>query len=199
MRRHPFQQVYVKRGTRARGLLTQQDEAKMASTIVEGIVEINTDDIQVQEVEVEQIPVEMPIETVETEETIEVQPMIALQPLPEPASEEIVLQTSEEVVGADSLVYVDTIPVPAPEIEISTEDESPRRGKGGKRKGKGKHVAELVVDSESDVSFTDGQTRKWEQKQVQIKTLDGEFSVTMWATGEEYFIFHQAYSCSFIF
>ena len=167
----------------------------MASThIVEGgsVVEISPEmDLQVQEqVEIsEQIPIEMPIETVETEETIEVQPMIALQPLPEPASEEIVLQTSEEVVGGESLVYVDTIPVPAPEIEISTEDESPRRGKGGKRKGKGKHVAELVVDSESDVSFTDGQTRKWEQKQVQIKTLDGEFSVTMWATGEKYLFF----------
>ncbi len=141
-------------------------------------------DIQVQEVEVEQIPVEMPIETVETEETIEVQPMIALQPLPEPASEEIVLQTSEEVVG-DGLVYVDTIPVPAPEIEISTEDMSPiRRGKGGKKKGKSKNISELVGDSESDVSFGDGPARKWEQKQVQIKTLDGEFSVTMWATGE---------------
>ncbi len=140
-------------------------------------------DIQVQEVEVEQIPVEMPIETVETEETIEVQPMIALQPLPEPASEEIVLQTSEEVVG-DGLVYVDTIPVPAPEVEISTEDMSPiRRGKGGKKKGKSKNISELVGDSESDVSFGDGPARKWEQKQVQIKTLDGEFSVTMWATG----------------
>lgn len=28
-------------------------------------------------------------------------------------------------------------------------------------------------------------TRKWEQKQVQIKTLEGEFSVTMWATGTD--------------
>jgi len=27
--------------------------------------------------------------------------------------------------------------------------------------------------------------RKWEQKQVQIKTLEGEFSVTMWASGAE--------------
>lgn len=25
--------------------------------------------------------------------------------------------------------------------------------------------------------------RKWEQKQVQIKTLEGEFSVTMWSPG----------------
>lgn len=28
-------------------------------------------------------------------------------------------------------------------------------------------------------------SRKWEQKQVQIKTLEGEFSVTMWAAGAE--------------
>lgn len=28
-------------------------------------------------------------------------------------------------------------------------------------------------------------SRKWEQKQVQIKTLEGEFSVTMWASGAE--------------
>lgn len=27
--------------------------------------------------------------------------------------------------------------------------------------------------------------RKWEQKQVQIKTLEGEFSVTMWASGTD--------------
>lgn len=30
-----------------------------------------------------------------------------------------------------------------------------------------------------------GGNRKWEQKQVQIKTLEGEFSVTMWASGTE--------------
>lgn len=30
-----------------------------------------------------------------------------------------------------------------------------------------------------------GSNRKWEQKQVQIKTLEGEFSVTMWASGAD--------------
>ncbi|XP_060808935.1 transcriptional repressor protein YY1 isoform X3 [Amyelois transitella] len=30
-----------------------------------------------------------------------------------------------------------------------------------------------------------GTARRWEQKQVQIKTMEGEFSVTMWATGED--------------
>jgi transcription factor YY len=144
-------------------------------------------DVQIQEVEVEPIPVEMPIETVETtEETIEVQPMIALQPLPEPAHEEIVLQTTEEVVG-DHLVYGDHIPVPAPEIEISTEEFIPtssKKGKGGKKKGgKGKVIAPFGF---SDIAFdTASASRKWEQKQVQIKTLEGEFSVTMWASGDD--------------
>jgi hypothetical protein len=31
---------------------------------------------------------------------------------------------------------------------------------------------------------TRGPARRWEQKQVQIKTMEGEFSVTMWATGD---------------
>ncbi|KAK3093242.1 hypothetical protein FSP39_013115 [Pinctada imbricata] len=142
-------------------------------------------EVEIQEVEVESIPVEMPIETVETtDETVEVQPMIALQPLPD-AQEEIVLQTREEVVGDPNLVYADTIPVPAPEIEICTE-ETPtfNKKKGGKKKtarsrgllGAGTLGAEYSFDTPTS-------TKKWEQKQVQIKTLEGEFSVTMWATG----------------
>lgn len=165
----------------------------MASVVGSEVVIHDIEDVQVQEVEVEPIPVEMPIETVETsEETIEeVQPMIALQPLPEPEHEEIVLQTSEEVVGDNLVVYGDTIPVPQPEIEIQTEEVSPstsKRGKGGKRKGnKGKHVLDFIDTGDSDVSFdTSGGTRRWEQKQVQIKTLEGEFSVTMWASGTYY-------------
>ncbi|XP_048731847.2 transcriptional repressor protein YY1-like isoform X4 [Ostrea edulis] len=140
-------------------------------------------EVEIQEVEVESIPVEMPIETVETtDETVEVQPMIALQPLPE---EEIVVQTREEVVGDPNLVYADSIPVPAPEIEISTEDtQTLRKGRGGKKKGtKNRGLlsglgTELTLDSPSSA-------KKWEQKQVQIKTLEGEFSVTMWATGSD--------------
>lgn len=38
-----------------------------------------------------------------------------------------------------------------------------------------------------------GSNRKWEQKQVQIKTLEGEFSVTMWASGADDGKYH---SCS---
>ncbi|ESO96427.1 hypothetical protein LOTGIDRAFT_64240, partial [Lottia gigantea] len=145
--------------------------------------------VEIQEIEVEAIPVEMPIETVETsDDTVSVQPMIALQPLPESAHEEIILQTREEVVGDPNLVY-DTIPVPAPEIEISTEESViPKRGKGGKRKGgksKGLMNTSLSGLGQNDLTLGDSSTKKWEQKQVQIKTLEGEFSVTMWASGKK--------------
>ena len=152
-------------------------------------------EVEIQEVEIETIPVEMPIETVETmgDETIEVQPMIALQPLPEPIQEEVVLQTREEIVGDPSLVYVDdlSIPVPAPEIEISTEEHiiNTKRGKGGKKKGgRGRGLISLASGGAGELVL-DASTvpRKWEQKQVQIKTLEGEFSVTMWASGEYLF------------
>lgn len=33
--------------------------------------------------------------------------------------------------------------------------------------------------------FSDTKPKKWEQKRVQIPTLEGEFSVTMWATGTD--------------
>lgn len=154
-------------------------QGKMASVI--------GSEVEIAEVEVEAIPVEMPIETVETTDEVSVQPMIALQPLPEPAGEEIVLQTREEVVGDPTLVYADSIPVPAPEIEISTEETIPaRKGKGGRRKG-GKSrnlVSTSGISGIGDLGLDSASSKKWEQKQVQIKTLEGEFSVTMWASGE---------------
>ena len=141
--------------------------------------------MEIQEVEVEAIQVEMPIETVETTDEVSVQPMIALQPLPESIGEEIVLQTREEVVGDPNLVYTDTIPVPAPEIEISTEEVIPmRKGKGGKKKGKSRNIVHSNNLGVADLGIGDSSVKKWEQKQVQIKTLEGEFSVTMWASGK---------------
>lgn len=157
-----------------------EGETKMASVI--------GSEVEIQhEVEVEAIPVDMQIaETIETTGEVSVQPMIALQPLPESAHEEIVLQTREEVVGEANLVYADGIPVPAPEIEISTEETTTsRKGKGGKKKGgKSRGLVSSGVLGSSEFSLGDSTSaKKWEQKQVQIKTLEGEFSVTMWATG----------------
>jgi len=139
-------------------------------------------EVEIQEVEIETVPVDLPIETVETSDnTIEVQPMIALQPLPETGHEEIVLQTREEVVGD---LVGDGITVPAPDIELVTEDvTTSRKGKVGKKKGaRSKFISNTGLSELGlDMPTTN---KKWEQKQVQIKTLEGEFSVTMWASGK---------------
>ncbi|KAL8564285.1 hypothetical protein ACOMHN_050896 [Nucella lapillus] len=143
-------------------------------------------EVEIAEVEVEAIPVEMPIETIVETDEVSVQPMIALQPLPESAVEEIILQTREEVVGDPNLVYADSIPVPAPEIEISTEETVPmKKGKGGRRKGGKSRNYTASIPGIGDLGLDPTSSKKWEQKQVQIKTLEGEFSVTMWASGTD--------------
>ena len=151
------------------------------------IQESDVCDVQIEEVEIEPIPVEMPTETIEiTDQHIDGH-HITLQPMPE-AGEEIILQTTEEIVGDSNMMCIDNIPVPTPEIEIATEEQLPstsKKGKGGKKKQKTKG---LFVDGDSgigELTFDpNSTTRRWEQKQVQIKTLEGEFSVTMWASGE---------------
>ncbi|XP_014672127.1 PREDICTED: transcriptional repressor protein YY1-like [Priapulus caudatus] len=158
-------------------------EEEVCTEVVIQPEDIEYDDEQeIQEIEIETIPVEMPMETVETTiaEIDTNQPMIALQPLPEPGREEIILQTTEEVVGADQFGIVQyEIPVPVPEETIiETEPSSSRKMKGrGRKILRRNELTELSFDS------GDRSNRKWEQKQVQIKTLEGEFSVTMWASG----------------
>ncbi|KAM6953890.1 transcriptional repressor protein YY1b isoform 1-T1 [Aplochiton taeniatus] len=164
--------------------------------------------VELHEIEVETIPVETIETTVVGEEDDEDddddddddQPMIALQPLmsDDPNSihhhqEVILVQTREEVVGGDDSDmhgdggYEDQIliPVPAPGVEdeyieqtlVTVAGKSSvgrmKRGGGGNGKKAGK---------KSYLSGAEASSRKWEQKQVQIKTLEGEFSVTMWAS-----------------
>lgn len=154
----------------------------MASSDIITEVEIQPD---IQEVEIETIPVEIPCETVET--TIEGedgQPMIALQPLPEPGREEIILQTQEEIVGADPLSVYDQIPVPENDIYVESSPGPSRKGTKKARKSGGSRfrASDHAIFGEM---ATETKARKWEQKQVQIKTLEGEFSVTMWASGTD--------------
>lgn len=154
----------------------------MASSDIITEVEIQPD---IQEVEIEAIPVEIPCETVET--TIEGedgQPMIALQPLPEPGREEIILQTQEEIVGADPLSVYDQIPVPDNDIYVESSPGPSRKAAKKARKSGGTRfrASDHAIFGEM---ATETKARKWEQKQVQIKTLEGEFSVTMWASGTD--------------
>lgn len=157
-------------------------EINMASSDIITEVEIQPD---IQEVEIESIPVDIPCETVET--TIEGedgQPMIALQPLPEPGREEIILQTQEEIVGSDPLSVYDQIPVPENDIYVESSPGPSRKGPKKARKGASSRFRTTEHAIFGDMA-SDTKTRKWEQKQVQIKTLEGEFSVTMWASGTD--------------
>lgn len=146
---------------------------------------------------------EIEVETIETtvvggdDDDDEHQSMIALQPLvsDDPNhihhQEVILVQTREEVVGCDdSDLHANDgfeeqilipVPVPVAEEEFIEQTLVTVSGKntGRLKKGSGKKVVKKGF-----LGATEASGRKWEQKQVQIKTLEGEFSVTMWASGK---------------
>lgn len=154
---------------------------------------------ELQEVEVESMPtIELSHDTAigTVEELIEGQEMVAFHSLSEQIQEEIVLQPQEEIVGDDQsvlvnddgLVYIDSIPVPAPDIDLSSVSRSIKVKKSPKKHllGFGKNH---VIMPGSDQLYSGGASssladKKWEQKKFQIQTTDGEFSVTMWASGK---------------
>lgn len=113
--------------------------------------------------------------------------------------ESLELPTGEEVV-LDSSTYVFDDPTSSaePQIELYTDFPSSGISQGAGRKAK---VGSKMKKQGGKVSSRAGSagvntagagdcgdvvtrtTRKWERKQVQIKTLEGEFTVTVWATG----------------
>lgn len=146
----------------------------MASSDVLGNMEIKP---ELQEVEIETIPGDMQVDSVEGTQ------MIAFQSLHEPGGEEIILQTQEEIVGdgADDLNY--EIPVPTEtelDMEYGTTNFSKRSMSARRRQ-----AALKAARFKNDYAYAEGSSKKWEQKQVQIKTLEGEFSVTMWSSGAD--------------
>lgn len=141
-------------------------------------------------VEIETIPVDMSCETVETiVECVGVEPMITLQHMSDNSRDDLVLQTQEEIIddSGDHLGCYDEIPVPdASEIYIESSPGPSKRRKGSGSRNR--YVRSVVRDSDMlglhDIPI-ETKARKWEQKQVQIKTMEGEFSVTMWASGTD--------------
>ncbi|GFT29883.1 transcriptional repressor protein YY1 [Nephila pilipes] len=137
-----------------------------------------------REVEIADILVGMPVETVTTCEVSEEQPLIALQPLLDANSQGIILQPQEEIVGADSesegLCAFEHIPVSTNDVILDSTSVQPnKRGRKGKKNGnKGKLTGDQLSESKRAA-------RRWDRKQVQIKTLEGEFSVTVWASGSD--------------
>lgn len=140
-------------------------------------------EIQGEEVEIESVPVELPCETVETSIDLDGQPIVSLQSLSE-GRDDLILQTTEEVVGCgvevgdDQLSY-EEIPLEQDMNYVESLPGPSRRIKKTPRRGPAKFRGNELLEGEVRTP------RKWEQKQVQIKTLEGEFSVTMWASGTD--------------
>ena len=113
------------------------------------------------------------------------QPMIALQPFPDADCEELIIESTEDVI-CDSYIEVPHI---AEEQEISSHDPSSpkpgkkRKSKSSKSKSNGKKGKLTNTEDDDGTNDMIDVPRKWERKKVQIKTLEGEFSVTMWASG----------------
>ncbi|XP_026335981.2 transcription factor YY2 [Ursus arctos] len=138
-------------------------------------------------------------------------PLIALQPLVtshpnqgDHDQEIIMVQTQEEVVGyyeSDNLQannnFEDQMVIPVDEDDSfrqtlaslsasassSTYSRSKKRSSQS-RKASGKKNY-TTSEPRAGSSSSEVGSKKWEQKQVQIKTLEGEFSVTMWSPSEK--------------
>ncbi|XP_026740188.1 transcriptional repressor protein YY1-like isoform X2 [Trichoplusia ni] len=111
--------------------------------------------------------------------------VIGMQHLEEVGSEEVILPgiSGEEVLNASSDPHYD----PLYNVPATT---SSRRGRGRPRAvpNNSNNIQHLMPIGEVPAHMLEagrGAARRWEQKQVQIKTMEGEFSVTMWATGDD--------------
>lgn len=140
-------------------------------------VEIQPD---IQEcVEIETIPVDMH-DTVET--IVECgDPIIPMQSL---EGRELILEAQEEIID-DSGDPLNLYDVPVPDASDIYIESSPGPSKRKKNPMKSRGIFsrrdnEMML---GDMHMEQAKPRKWEQKQVQIKTMEGEFSVTMWASG----------------
>ncbi|KAJ8982039.1 hypothetical protein NQ317_001733 [Molorchus minor] len=97
-------------------------------------------------------------------------------------SRDIILEAQEEIIddSGDPLNLYD-VPVPdSSDLYVESSPGPSKRKKSVKNRG-------ILARRENEILLSDmhveTKPRKWEQKQVQIKTMEGEFSVTMWASG----------------
>ncbi|CAG0916417.1 unnamed protein product [Notodromas monacha] len=94
-------------------------------------------------------------------------------------SEEIILQ--EEIVGEDGTIY-DEIPMSDSNAMKIAENIVPLLNDHTMKKATKRPANRRPKPARQE---DDTNTRKWAQKQVQIKTMQGEFSVTMWSSGPD--------------
>ncbi|CAB3257500.1 unnamed protein product [Arctia plantaginis] len=150
------------------------------------MVEIDGDDqVGVKYEEIEAAQYEEYITDDQYEEAEE--QVIGMQHLEEVGNEEVILPgiSGEEVLNPSSDTHYDSLYVTPPATSS--------RGRGRPRTSVNNttnNIQHLMPIGEVPVGLMEGvagrgPARRWEQKQVQIKTMEGEFSVTMWATGED--------------
>nr|XP_021537934.1 transcription factor YY2 [Neomonachus schauinslandi] len=138
-------------------------------------------------------------------------PLIALQPLitsnpnqGDHNQEIIMVQTQEEVVGcheSDNLQanssFEDQMVIPVDENDcfqqtlasLSATTSSSTYSRSKKRSSRSRKASgkKNYTTNEPQAGSSNSKMgpKKWEQKQVQIKTLEGEFAVTMWSPSEK--------------
>ncbi|XP_017772003.1 PREDICTED: transcriptional repressor protein YY1-like [Nicrophorus vespilloides] len=143
-------------------------------------VEIQPD---IQEcVEIETIPVELN----DTVETIVECGDTMMQTL---EGRDIILEAQEEIID-DTGDHLNLYEVPVPDGSDIYIESSPGPGPSSKqRKKNALKNRNILSRRDNEIMLGDvhvePRPRKWEQKQVQIKTMEGEFSVTMWATSDD--------------
>ena len=93
----------------------------------------------------------------------------------------------EEIVGSETLHSVyDSIAVPSSSPSRVDLCDLMRKSSKNRTKSRRKLASDLMFESDGEnggSKLRTGQT--WQQKRVSIKTLEGEFSVTMWASGAD--------------
>ncbi|CAH1738602.1 transcriptional repressor protein YY1-like isoform X1 [Aphis gossypii] len=143
----------------------------------------------------EQIPVEMPCEIVETvvDQNGRQIIMTPVQGLTKNENTTMLLQGHHQHqhhnqhqhhhhqdMDDGQLTYVYESVVPQ---ELYAQPESPGPSRFKKENTEDHYLAQSHPSPPEPIPI--GRPRKWEQKQVQIRTLEGEFSVTMWASGTD--------------
>jgi len=145
-------------------------------------------DLEIQEVEIEYLPIDMQSESVgTTSDGIDIQSILSFSHLPEPAHEEVVLQPAEEVVDSYFAEASAPFAESASETQVVADyslDLYERRSRGRKRKGpreRGHRSGDTIITSlpySYDVVNSDVKI-----KHEPLTSLDNDFTVTMWTSG----------------
>jgi len=99
---------------------------------------------------------------------------------PEDYEDSLLVQSSEEVIGLENDVSLSQQVGPE-EMTVPLPDNGSQSGantSSGKKRKSGKNSKKSSLKNIKP-------SKKWEHKSIKIKTLEGEFSASMWASGKQ--------------